>query len=499
VKKYFALILILLAIMLFVFLYSDESEPSQSIRFALSTAPVSLDPRFATDAVSTRINRLIYRGLVQFDDNLRPVPDLATWEEKSPTHYRFHLNDSGRQFHNSMPLTAHDVKATYTFILDSKQASPHRGSLKLIKEISVIDADTLDFKLEQPDSLFPGRLSVGILPAALIENEHSFNKHPIGSGEFEWVKWPTTEHLYLKRRSDGQAFEFLEVKDPTVRVMKLIKGEVDLLQNNLSPELVELLKKRPEIKITQTQGSNFSYLGFNLQEPITKQFIIRQAIALGLNRQDIINHVLGNAARPASSFLLPPTHWAGHPDLPQYTYNPDKARTLLAQAGFTDANPLKLTYKTSNNPFRIRIATVIQQQLSKINIQIDLRTYDWGTFYGDIKAGRFQMYSLSWVGIKMPDIFRYVFHSKAMPPNGANRGRLNDPKIDALIEEAEQATTIEAGSKVYRALQVQLFETLPYIPLWYEDHILATRENLSGYTLAADGNYDGLKSVVSEQ
>ncbi|MEK8016997.1 MAG: ABC transporter substrate-binding protein [Candidatus Parabeggiatoa sp.] len=473
-----------------------KPQPPQNIRFGLSTAPVSLDPRFATDATSARINRLLYRALVDFDDNLRPIPDLATWEQKSPTHYRFHLNDRGRQFHNNMPLTAHDVKATYEFILEAKHASPHRGSLKSIKQISVIDADTIDFKLEQADTLFPGRLVVGIVPSALIDNQHPFNKQPVGSGEFEWVKWPSAEHLYLKRRGDGKLIEFLEVKDPVVRVMKLIKGEVDLLQNDLSPELVELLTKRPEINVTKTQGSNFTYLGFNLQDPITAQFIVREAIAYALNREEIIRHVLGNAARPASSFLLAPTHWAGHPGLPtSYTYNPDKARALLAQAGFTDENPLKITYKTSNNPFRIRVATVIQQQLSDIGINMDLRTYDWGTFYGDIKAGRFQMYSLSWVGIKMPDIFRYAFHSSAMPPNGANRGRLNDPKIDALIEKAEQAPTIEAGAKLYSELQVMLFKALPYVPLWYEDHILATRKNISGYSLAADGNYDGLKSI----
>ena len=114
-----------------------KPQPPQSIRFALSTAPVSLDPRFATDATSARINRLLYRALVDFDDNLRPIPDLATWEQKSPTHYRFHLNDRGRQFHNNMPLTAHDVKATYEFILEAKHASPHRGSLKSIKQISL--------------------------------------------------------------------------------------------------------------------------------------------------------------------------------------------------------------------------------------------------------------------------------------------------------------------------------------------------------------------------
>lgn len=487
----------ILLFILSIIVLTGCNEPDQhSLRFGLSTAPVSLDPRFAIDATSTRINRLLYRSLVDFDENLRPIPDLATWEQLNPTQYRFHLGDDGRRFHDSTRLTASDVKATYHFILDKKNASPHRGALSLISKISVVDADTIDFIIKKPDALLPGRLTMGIVPATLINAQHPFNKKPVGSGQFEFVQWPQLSHLYLKRQRDEQTVEFLEVKDPVVRALKLVRGEIDLLQNDLSPELVGWLTKRSEITVAKRQGTNFTYLGFNLIDKNTGQFTIREAIGYALNREEIIRYVLGNAARPASSFLLPSTHWAGHPGLPTYPHNPDKARTLLAQAGFTVENPLQLSYKTSSDPFRIRIATVIQQQLAAVGIDMDLRTYDWGTFFGDIKAGRFQMYSLSWVGIKMPDIFRYVFHSGSIPPNGANRGRLKNKKIDDLINKAEQAQTLEEQGVLYRQLQALLFQALPYVPLWYEDHVLAARLRVSGYTLAADGNYDGLNTVV---
>jgi peptide/nickel transport system substrate-binding protein len=487
--------LLILSLMSLLVACSKQSQ-DDSLRFGLSAAPVSLDPRFATDATSTRINRLLYRALVDFDKSLRPVPELATWEQLSPIHYRFHLGNNGREFHDGTHLTANDVKVTYDFILDKKNASPHRGSLKYLKQIQVQDTDTIDFILSKPDTLFPGRLMVGIVPAALINKEHPFNKQPVGSGEFEFTKWPQSSHLYLKRRKDKQIVEFLEIKDPIVRALKLVRGEIDLLQNDLSPEMITWLDNRSEVKVTRGQGTNFSYLGFNLQDHITGQFAVREAIAYAINRKDIIRYLLGDAARTASSFLLPATHWAGYQGLPTYSYNPKKARALLAKVGFSKQNPLKLSYKTSNNPFRIRIATVIQQQLAKVGIDLDLRSYDWGTFYGDIKAGRFQTYSLSWVGIKTPDIFHYVFHSDAIPPNGANRGRLKNPKIDALIEQAETATSLDVQAKYYRDLQLELFKELPYVPLWYEDHVLVVRKQVSGYTLAADGNYDGLKTVI---
>jgi peptide/nickel transport system substrate-binding protein len=154
-----------------------------------------------------------------------------------------------------------------------------------------------------------------------------------------------------------------------------------------------------------------------------------------------------------------------------------------------------VTYKTSTNAFRVRLATVLQSQLKDVGIDVDLRSYDWGTFYGDIKAGNFQMFSLSWVGIKTPDIFRYVFHSESVPPNGANRGRFSDQTVDRLIEEAADADSLKAQSLAYGQLQKRLLETLPYVPLWYEDHVFVSRKGITDYRLSLDGNYDGLITV----
>ena len=193
--------------------------------------------------------------------------------------------------------------------------------------------------------------------------------------------------------------------------------------------------------------------------------------------------------------ILQPEHWSGNAARYGGAFDPEKAKRLLKVAGFDENNPLEIVYKTSNSPFRVRLATIIQYQLKQVGIQVDVRSYDWGTFYGDIKAGRFQMYSLSWVGLKIPDIFRYVFHSTSLPPNGANRGRYKDAIADAMIEAAESKQNLAEQAKLYQSLQAYLHEQLPYIPLWYEDNILVTAKDISGYTLASDGNYDGLLTV----
>jgi peptide/nickel transport system substrate-binding protein len=221
---------------------------------------------------------------------------------------------------------------------------------------------------------------------------------------------------------------------------------------------------------------------------------IRRAIAHAIDRDAIIEHVLAGAAKPAAA-LLPPDHWAGDPALRPIPYAPQQARRLLDEAGYTDDRPLELEYKTSTDPVRLRIATIIQQQLAEVGVRMKLQSYDWGTFYGDIKAGRFQLYSLAWVGIKTPDIFRYAFHSGSLPPEGANRGRLVDPHTDRMIEAAEQAASLDEQAIHYRAVQAGLLELLPYVPLWYEDHVVAARDGIRGYRLARDGNFDGLLQV----
>lgn len=492
VRKYSLLI----AIILNLFGCADQENP-EIIRFGLSTDPVTLDPRYATDAVSDRIVRLIYTRLVDFDEYFQVQPLLATWENLDQKHYRFTLKDQFRTFHDGRRLTSQDVRASYASVLDSATASPHRTSLHMIERIETPDPDTVDFYLNQADPLFPGRLVLGILPAHLLSTDHPFNHLPIGSGPLRMNKWSHTGDLTLQRISDDQIIEFITVKDPTVRALKLVRGELDLFQGDVPGEMLKWLDEQAEVKISKSRGSTFSYLGFNLADPVLGQLEVRKAIACALDREEIIHYVFQDVARLANA-ILPPEHWAGHDEL---TANPEDcqvARARLRTLGYDEHKPLQINYKTSNNPFRMRLATVIQDQLKQAGMTVEIQSLDWGTFYGDIKSGRFQMYSLSWVGLKLPDIFRYVFHSESIPPEGANRGRYSDPLVDKWIEEAEIETDLARQAEYYRQLQVYLLDQLPYVPLWFEDNVLIQRKGLQGYQQAADGNYDGLITIRNE-
>jgi peptide/nickel transport system substrate-binding protein len=476
-----------------VFSTACSDTRSGAIRFGLASEPATLDPRFATDATSYRIIRLIFEALVDFDENYQAVPSLARWEQLSPVKYRFYLNQ-GATFHNGQDLTSDDVIATYESILDPAIVSPHRSSLENIVSMTAPSRDIVDFELRQADPLFPGPLVIGIMPRASIEASPTSIDVPIGSGPFSAIDVVSASRLVLRRIADQQEIEFLTVKDPTVRALKIAHGELDIIQGSMTPELVEWLAGRDGVQSNYRAGTTFTYLGFNLGDPMTGNSDLRRAISHAVDRTSLTRFMFGGHARLASA-IFTPEHWAGHDHLPALAYDPQRARTILSQLGYGVDNPLRLSYKTSSDHFRLRIATAIQDQLAQVGIKLDIQSYDWGTFYADVKAGRFQLYSLSWVGLKQPDIFRYAFHSESIPPAGANRGRYMSPKVDELIERAETETKLAVRATIYRQIQQHLLNDLPYIPMWFEDTTLIYRHSIVGYDTVLDGHYDGLINV----
>lgn len=456
---------------------SAKSNPT--IHFAIAQAPLNLDPRYATDAASERVNRLLYQRLVEFDATSLPIPGLADWHMLTPQHYRFTLKPAATRFHDGKPLTVDDIKATYASLISLKGA-PHSAEFSHIQAMQIVDAKTLDFYLSQPDTHFAEKLIIGILPKHLIAQGHDFSRQPIGSGTIKFVSWQGK--LLLQRLQDSQLIALTEVKDPTVRVLKLLRGEADVLQGDLPPELVKYLQTKPEVKVNTGAGANFSYLGLNIQDPLLAQLKVRQALAHAIDRPAIIQSVMVASSRPASA-LLPPEHYAGNGSLVPYTYNPELAKQLLTEAGIQ--LPLKLVYKTSTDAQRVRFATILQAQMQPAGIDLEIRSLDWGTFFEDVKQGQFQLYGLTWVGIRTPEIYAKAFGADYFPPKGFNRGRYADADLDALLAQER-----------WPAATQRIHAQLPVIPLWYEGQFVAYRNSIQAYLPPADGNWDGLANII---
>jgi peptide/nickel transport system substrate-binding protein len=225
---------------------------------------------------------------------------------------------------------------------------------------------------------------------------------------------------------------------------------------------------------------------------------VRQAIAHAIDRQAIIRHLLKNQGEPATG-LLAPQHWAYTSDVTTYAYAPDQARSLLDAAGLPDpdgSGPLprfRLLYKGSSLQVRRRLAEVLQDQLGRVGIALDLRSYEWSTLYADIRRGNFQIYALAWVGVSDPDIYYSLFHSAMMPPRGNNRGGFADAAVDDLLEAARRTADRERREEIYGKVQGALAAELPVIPLWWAPNVVVHTPRLQGFEPQPQGSLLSLR------
>ena len=291
-----------------------------------------------------------------------------------------------------------------------------------------------------------------------------------------------------------------EAIDDLTYLFHLKKGTVDFIQNDIEPDMLPWLKKNSDASILTHQGTIFQYIGMNLDHPILKIPEVRQAIAYAIDREAIIRHLLKGLATPATG-LLSPSHWAYEPSVPRFPHNPEEAKRLLDRAGFPDPDgdgPLprfKLSFKTTTLDLRRRIAETFKEQLGRVGIELEVRTYEWGTFYGDIQKGNFHLYSLSWVGINDPDIYFTLFHSRSTPPSGNNRGRYRNPEVDRLLEEGRKSLNLAERKRTYARVQKILALDLPTIPLWWQKNVVVIKRNIAGFVPYPDGDLTSLKNV----
>jgi len=481
------------------------------IVFGLESNPTNLDPRFSTDAASSRIDELLFSTLFRKNANGEQIRDLVSeWDQPDITTYRFRIR-KGVRFHDGRPLDARDVQYTYESLLNPALASPMRGSYEMISSVECPEPYTVVFRLREPFASFLVNLDLGIMPRPDSEKiPDEPQKLLVGSGPFQFDSWDRGSEIRLKANPDYyegppriQAVHFKIVPDNTVRILELKKGTIHILQNEIEPEVLRNLEKEPGFSIQKRQGTNYSYMGFNLRDPILSKLEVRKAIAHAIDRDSIIRHLLGSMALPATG-VLSPLIWAYEQNVKTFAYDPEKAKQLLDQAGYPDPDGdgpetrFSLSYKTSQNELRRRIGETIQSQLNDIGIGFKIRSYEWGTFYSDIQKGNFQTYTLTWVGITDPDIYYYLFHSQNIPPNGANRGYYRNAEVDRLLEKGRVTQEKEARKEIYGWIQKILAEDLVYVSLWYSVNVVVMDRRIQGFTLCPDGDLISLKDVWIE-
>ncbi len=404
---------------------SRPPEPDTLVMI-IESSPSNLDPRVGLDAQSERIDSLLFDNLLARDEHLSVQPGLADrWEIPDPKTYVFHLH-AGVKFSDGRPLTSRDVKWSFDSLLQGKIRSTKAGTYRFVDHIDAPDDQTVIFHLKEPWAALlwnvAGGAGMGIVPYG---SGSEISQNPVGSGPFRLVSAEQDKDVVIARNDNYWGdkaklarVRFLVVPDTTTRALELRKGSADLAINALPPDMVLTLEREPKLRVLRGPGTVLAYLAFNLRDPTLKDVRVRQAIAYALDRQPQIHYLWRDSARLAAS-VLPPESWAYDGEVAQYSYDPEKARQLLDAAGYPATNGVRfhLVMKTSTEESSRAMAAVFQQQLREVGIALDIRSFEFATFFSDVTHGEFQVYSLRWVGgNEDPDIFGYAFHSASIHP-----------------------------------------------------------------------------------
>ncbi|MGC8763084.1 MAG: ABC transporter substrate-binding protein [Acidobacteriota bacterium] len=476
--------------------------PRASLVVAVEADPASLDPRLGSDVASDRAHRLLHRGLFATAPDGRPEPDLCEAFRYEDERTLLLTLREGVRFSDGRPVTASDAAATLRSILEDRPPSFRKGDLGAVASVEVLDRRTLRIGLREPFAPLLSVLNFGILPAREARMAHP-PEVPTGCGPYrlrgrvrgQWLFFERNPYADPAPRSPTVAFKV--VPDPVVRGLELRRGGVDLVVNDLPPDSLGYFLRRG-YTVVRSPGSSFAYVGLHCAHPPLDRPEVRRALSLALDRSAIVRHILSGFARPAAG-LLPPEHWAAAPLSPP-PYGPAEAERLLDGAGLKrgrDGIRFRLSYKTSENKVSRAVAAVLAEQWAAVGVEAEVRWLEWGTFYGDVKAGRFDAFGLTWVGVTDPDGLRLRFASTAFPPEGLNRGRYASPRVDDLLLRGAREGDWEARRALYVEAQRILAEEAPVLPLWHPDAVCVARPSVTGIVLPPDGNFSFLAHVAA--
>ena len=460
--------------------------------------PASLDPRLGSDEASRRVYDLIFNALFRLTDDGGATPDLAVSSEAPDDRTLVvHLRE-GVRFHDGAPLTSEDVVFTYRSILEGEVVSFRRADFEAVESVSAPDAATVVFHLRRPFAPLLSNLTVPILRAGTGAEAA---RTPVGTGPFRLIRYRKDEDLLLGRY-DG----YFEGPSPltsvririlpaeSARLLEMLRGSGDLVVNDLAPEHFDRLDRTPGFEVAAHDGRNVVYLGFNLAHPPLDDPRVRRAVALAVDREAIVRHLLSGRARLATA-LLPPGHWAHDDRVPIRPHDPEEAGRLLDASGHPDpdgsgpAVRFRLRYSAPQSEQAAQIASVLQADLAQVGIALDVFTFEWPTFYDDLRSGRFEIVTSNWTDIGDPDIYRLRFHSAFRPPNGLNRGGYVNPEADRLIEEGAARADRPGRIAIYARLQRLLDTDLPCAWLWHRQVRSASGPRLRGFALDAGADF----------
>ena len=473
--------------------------PAGVVRVAIPGDPI-MNPLIGNDASAVPFNRAVFSALTRPDpEDLTPQPDLAeSWESSDDLKtWTFKLR-SGLKWSDGKPLTAEDVAFTVEEAIKEENGSPLRGNLLSVEKVTAVDDTTVRFELNTAVAPFPSIASynVGIVPKHVLQgtdipNNSEFNtKKPVSSGPYMVSEVRAGDSYTLKANPnyhlDKPGFETLIFKvlgDVNAQIAQLRSGEMDYVV--IPPANVAAVEKASNVKVEDTPYIGFYHLSFNYEHPLFRDPKVRRALIMAIDRPQIIDTVMKGQAEAGLTPIPPIFEWAFDDSLEPLPYDPDQAKAMLAEAGWTPGaggtlqkGGKKFAFRLdadTADPARQQSAVIAQQNFKAIGLEVDLRVRPFPAYVPDLIAGKYEAHVGFWVLPPDPDLTNYY-----TPEGGYNTVNYDNPKVNELLKRGRGTTDLEERGEIYKELQQVWMDDPPGAILFYPRDVHALAKSLEG-------------------
>lgn len=489
--------------------WGETPKKGGTLVFGRGGDSTSLDPAVVTDGESLNVTDNIFDNLVTHKvDSTEIIPHLATsWDiSKDGLNYTFYLRKNV-SFHDGTPVDAEAVKFSFMRQKDKNHpaygfAGPYvyftsLGLDSIIKDIEVKDTHTVVFHLNRAEAPFLATLAMQSLaivsPTAVMKYKQAFGKNPVGSGPFKFQRWEKNQKITLTANEnywDGTPYLskviFRAIPDNSTRLLEMIAGRIHVMDNPNPQDLAVLKAKLGDnVVITSKPGFNIGYLALNMDKKPFDNLKVRLAIAHAINKKGIVEAVYDNEAEIAKN-PLPPSLWGYNDSIKDYEFNLTKAKELLKEAGYPDGFSTTLWAMPVPRPYMPdgrKVAEVIQADLQKIGIKVQIVSYEWGTYLDKAQQGEHDMGLFGWTGdIGDPDNFLYVLLDKDSAQKPAqNYSFYRSEELHNVLMDAKQTFDIEKRKQLYQTAQEIIHRDVPMIPLVHSVTSVPIQKNVANF------------------
>ena len=478
----------------------------------------TLLPALASDSASFDVIGLVYNGLVRYDKDLVLEPELAERWEVSPDGLRitFHLR-RGVKWHDGADFTAADVEFTYRTMIDPKTPTAYGEDFKQVRKFEVLDPLTVRVTYEKPFAPALASWGFSVMPKHLLAGKDitasPLARAPVGTGPYRLREWKSGEKIvleaydgYWEGRPNIDRVVYRIIPDTATMFLEMRAGNVDMM--GLEPlqytRQTDTDAFRKNFRKYRYLASAYTYLGFNLERPLFQDRRVRQAISHAINKQEVIDIVLLGLGQEATGPYKPGT-WAHNANVRKYPYDPARAQTLLADAGWGRTGPDGVLVKegkrfaftvvtNQGNKLRAKVAEIIQKNLKAVGIDVEIRIIEWAAFLKEyVHPRKFDAVILGWTIPQDPDAYD-IWHSSKTGPAELNHVSFKNAEADALIERGRRTFDQEERRKAYARFQEILAEEQPYVFLYVPDALPIVAARFRGIAPAPAGiSYNFIK------